>query len=172
MIYFIFQEIFEGKTQRASQQTIQKYFVIRFFLMTLVIFIFFFDHTFTLLSISIDGLFKKTFQNRFVVNYSGYVRFHIWVWKGTESGNWKWDFLKTFSIIIYIHIYLNACKMHPSWNWNVITLTFEFWSRYVISSQISNDFFYFKVLVGVNRNLGYKSYFSPKKNWKTFTHRL
>ena len=131
MICFIFQDIFEGKTQRASQKRSQKYFVIRFFLMTLVIFIFFFDHTFTLLSISIDGLFKKTFQNRFVVNYSGYVRFHIWVWKGTESGNWKWDFLKTFSIIIYIHIYLNACKMHPSWNWNVITLTFEFWSRYL-----------------------------------------
>ena len=23
-------------------------------------------------------------------------------------------FLKTFSMIIYIHIYLNACKVHPS----------------------------------------------------------
>ena len=133
MICYIFQDIFKGKIQRASQKRSQKYFVIGFFNGISSNFIFFFDHTFTLLSISIDGLFKKTFQNRFVVNYSGYVRFHIWVWKGTESGNWKWDFLKTFSIIIYIHIYLNACKMHPSWNWNVITLTFEFWSRYVIS---------------------------------------
>ena len=139
-----FSRYFLGQNSKSFTKKESKIFCNWIFLKTLVVISFFFDHTFTLLSISIDGLFKKTFQNRFVVNYSGYVRFHIWVWKGTESGNWKWDFLKTFSIIIYIHIYLNACKVHPSWNWNVITLTFEFWSRYVISSQISNDFFIFQ----------------------------
>ena len=164
MIYFIFQDIFEGKTQRASQKRSQKYFVIRFFLMTLVIFIFFFRSYFYSLKHKYRWAIQKDFSKQVCSKL-------FWICQVSHLSvkrNWKWklkmNFFKNF-FYNNIHTYIFECLQNASFLKlkRHITLTFEFWSRYVISSQISNDFFYFKVLVGVNRNLGYKSYFSPKK---------